>query len=110
MPAAAPGEARRQRNTMHALTLARQRIRARIQSPTTPRTVRLAHGLAENGQGRFIPILSSALAQDILSRGYDARTLDRVYSTRADSALGLMGRVAARVVLDLPVHQGLRER
>jgi len=95
---------------MHALTLARQRIRARIQSPSTPQAVRLAHGLAENGQGRFIPVLSSALAQDILSRGYDARTLDRVYANRVTREFGLMGRLADRIVLDLPVHHGLRER
>jgi len=80
-----------------------------MQSPATPRTVRLAHGLAEEGRGGFIPVLSSALAQDILTRGYDPRTLDRVYANRPDSDLGLMGRIMDRAVLDLPVHHGLRE-
>lgn len=94
---------------MHALTLARQRLRARIQDPATPRTVRLAHGLAEEGRGRLIPVLSSALAQDILTRGYDPRTLDRIYANRPDSSLGLMGRIMDRAMLDLPVHHGLRE-
>src|SRR5687768_3291057 len=95
---------------MHALTLARQRLRARIQSPTTPRPVRLAHDLAENGQGQYIPILSSALVQDILTHGYGARTLERIYANRPEGELGLVGKAADRLVLDLPVHEGLRER
>lgn len=95
---------------MHALTLARQRLRARIQHPRTPQPVRLAHGLVENGQSRFLPILSSSLAQDILIRGYDARTLERIYSNRPSGDLGLVGQLTDRVVLDLPTHQALRER
>lgn len=95
---------------MHALTLARQRLRARIQNPSTPKAVRLAHGLAEEGRGKFIPILSSPLAQEILSRGYDAATLDRVYANRPSAELGLVGKMADRLVMDLPVHQGMRER
>ena len=95
---------------MQALALARQRIRARLQSPSTPRPVRLAHGLVEEGNGRMVPILSSTLAQEILSRGYDAWTLDRIYSNRPSSEMGLVGRFADRAVLDLPVHLGLRER
>jgi len=95
---------------MHALTLARQRIRARLQSPSTPQPVRLAHGLVENGRSRALPVLSSALAQDILTRGYDARTLDRVYANTPDGNLGLAGKLADRTVLDLPVHSALRER
>jgi hypothetical protein len=95
---------------MHALTLARQRLRARMESPSTPRTMRLAHGLLENGRVGCLPILSSALAQDILTHGYDARTLDRVYSNHPTGDLGLVGKMTDRVVLDLPVHQALRER
>jgi hypothetical protein len=95
---------------MHALTLARQRLRARIQSPSTPKTVRLAHGLVENGQGQFLPVLSSGLAQEILTRGYDALTLDRVYSNRPAADLNLVGKIADRLILNLPVHEGLRER
>src|SRR5688572_24007847 len=95
---------------MHALTLARQRLRARMENPSTPRPVRLAHGLVASGQSRFLPVLSSALAQDVLTRGYDARTLDRVYANLPHGDLGPVGRIADRVVLDLPVHQGLRER
>ena len=93
---------------MHALSLARKRIRARIQHPATPRPVRLAHGLVEKGQSRFLPILSSPLAQEIISSGYDASTLDRVYANRPSG--GLVARLADRAVLDLPLHQGLRER
>jgi hypothetical protein len=95
---------------MHALTLARQRIRARLQSASTPQPVRLAHGLVENGGTRALPVLSSALAQDILTRGYDAWTLDRVYCNAPDGNLGLAGKLADRTVLDLPVHIALRER
>jgi len=95
---------------MHALTLARKRLQARIQQNSTPRSVRLAHDLLENGQSRFLPILSSALAQDILARGYDAATLERVYANRPTGDMGVVGKVADRVMLDLPVHQALRER
>jgi hypothetical protein len=95
---------------MHALTLARKRLRARIQSPSSPRPVRLAHNMVENGQGRFLPVLSSPLAQEILSEGYGARTLERVYANRPSGELGLVGKVADRLVLDMPVHLGLRER
>ena len=94
---------------MHALTLARQRLRARIQSPSSPKPVRLAHNLVESGQTRYLPILSSPLAQEILSEGYDARTLERVYSNRPSGA-SVVSRVADRVILDLPVHHALRER
>jgi hypothetical protein len=92
---------------MQALTLA-QRLRARFQHPATPRPVRLAHDLVENGQGRYLPVLSSTLAQDILSGGYTAQTLARVYENRTTGSL--FGRIAERVVQDLPVHQALRER
>ncbi|MBM3459345.1 MAG: class I SAM-dependent methyltransferase [Armatimonadetes bacterium] len=95
---------------MHALTLARQRIRARLDSPTTPTPVRLAHGLVEKGRPQYLPVLSSALAQDLLERGYDARTLERVYANRAGGDLGPVSRVMDRVVLNLPVHAALRER
>lgn len=95
---------------MHALTLARQRLRARLQNPRTPQPVRLAHGLVEDGRTRVLPVLSSALAQDILTRGYDARTLERVYANQPSGDLGPVGRLADRKVLDLPVHEGLRER
>lgn len=94
---------------MHALTLARQRLRARIQHPSTPQPVRLAHGLVENGQGRFLPVLSSPIAQSILAYGYDARTLEQIYLDRS-AEQSLVGRMADRVVLDLPLHVGLRER
>lgn len=94
---------------MHALSLARQRLRARIQHPSTPQPVRLAHGMVEKGQGRFLPILSSPIAQSILARGYDARTLEQIYEDRS-AEQSLVGRMADRVVLDLPVHVGLRER
>ena len=70
----------------------------------------MAHDLVENGQSRFLPVLSSAVAQDILSRGYDAFTLDRIYSNAPSGDLGLVGKMADRTVLDLPVHQALRER
>src|SRR5689334_21740010 len=93
---------------MHALSLARQRLRAKIHQASTPRPVRLAHDLVENGQGRLLPALSSSVAQDILAGGYDALALQRVYANRTRG--GLVGRIADRVVLDLPVHQGLRER
>lgn len=95
---------------MHALTLARQRFQARMENPSTPRPVRLAHGLVASGHSRFLPVLSSSLAQDVLTRGYDARTLDRVYANLPHGDLGPVGRMADRVVLDLPIHQGLRER
>jgi hypothetical protein len=95
--------------SMHALTLARQRLRARIQHPSTPQPVRLAHGLVEKGQGRFLPVLSSPIAQSILAYGYDARTLEQIYADRS-AEQSLVGRMADRVVLDLPLHVGLRER
>ncbi|MGV3722098.1 MAG: hypothetical protein ACO1SX_14400 [Actinomycetota bacterium] len=94
---------------MHALTLARQRLRARIQHPSTPEPVRVAHGLVEKGQSRFLPILSSPLALDIIARGYHPRTLEQIYSNRPTDQ-SLIGRVADRLVLDLPLHTGLRER
>lgn len=92
---------------MQALTLA-QRLRARFQDPATPRPVRLAHDLVENGNGRYVPVLSSTLAQDILAAGYTPETLARVYENRTTGSL--FGRIAERVVQDLPVHQALRER
>lgn len=95
---------------MQALTMARQRLRARLQSPRTPQPVRLAHELVEDGRGRALPALSSVLARDILTRGYDARTLDRIYANRPSHELGLMSRVADRVVLDISIHQAMRER
>jgi hypothetical protein len=70
--------------------------------------VRLAHDLVENGNGRYVPVLSSTLAQDILSTGYTAQTLARVYENRTTGSL--FGRIAERVVQDLPVHRALRER
>ncbi len=95
---------------MHALALARQRLRARLDSPSLRTPVRLARGLVKQGQPQYLPVLSSALAQDLLERGYDALTLERVYQNRAAGDLGMVGRVADRVVLDLPVHSALRER
>lgn len=92
---------------MQALTLA-QRLRARFQDPATPRPVRLAHDLVESGQGRYLPVLSSTLAQDLLAAGYTARTLQRIYENRTTGSL--FGRIAERVVQDLPIHQALRER
>jgi hypothetical protein len=94
---------------MQGLAFAREQLRARVEN-ASPRAVRLAGGLVQSGQSRFLPILSSALAQDILTRGYDARTLDRIYANRPYGDLGLVGRTADRMVLDLPLHQGLRER
>jgi len=55
-------------------------------------------------------VLPSALASDILLRGYDPRTLDRVYRDRAAGSLGPIGRVVDRLVLDMPLHEALRER
>lgn len=92
---------------MQALTLA-QRLRARFRDPATPRPVRLAHDLVENGQGRYLPVLSSTLAQDLLAGGYTPRTLQRIYDNRTTGSL--FGRIAERMVQDLPVHQALRER
>ncbi len=70
----------------------------------------MAHGLVESGQGRCLPILSSALAREILTRGYDARNLARVYANVPTPERGLLGSVADRMVLELPIHRGLRER
>lgn len=95
---------------MNTLTLARQRLQAQLQSPSTPTPVRLAHGMVADGKGRYLPLLSSALAQSILSEGYDARTLERVYRNRPSNEMGPLGLLADRMVLDLPVHQALRER
>ena len=92
---------------MQAHTLA-QRLRAKIQNPATPRPVRLAHNMVEKGQSRYLPILSSSLAQEILASGYGAPALERVYENRSRG--GVVGRIADRMILDLPVHQGLRER
>ena len=95
---------------MSTLALARKRIRARIQDPATPRQVRLAHGMVETGKGRWLPLLSSPLAQEILTHGYDPLALDRVYSDEVEDGSGMLARMADRVVLDLPLHRGLRER
>jgi len=64
----------------------------------------------ETGRGRFLPVLSSALAQEILTSGYDARVLDQVYANSPSCEHGLLGRLADRLVLEMPLHQGLRER
>ncbi len=95
---------------MHALTLAKQRLRDRMHRPSTPSTLRLAHGLAEEGRGRYIPVLSSATAQDLLANGYSAATLDRIYRNRPAGDVGPVGHMADRMVLALPIHEGLRER
>jgi hypothetical protein len=93
---------------VHALTLARKRIRARIQSPATPPPVRLAHALVEAGRGRSLPLLSSPLAREIMASGYTAAALERIYSDRCEG--GLVARMADRMVLDAPTQQALRER
>lgn len=94
---------------MHALALARQRLRNRLQSPSTPEPVRLAHFLVEQGRGTRIPLLSSPLARDILRQGYDPRTLQRVYGYAPAQGSGLVGRVVERMIQELPLHEGLRE-
>lgn len=70
----------------------------------------LMRGLVENGRAHLLPVLPSALASDILLRGYDPRTLDRVYRDRAAGSFGPIGRVVDRMVLDMPLHEALRER
>lgn len=95
---------------MSTLTLARRRLRAHLQRPTTPRPVRLAHDLVDTGKGRWLPLLSSPFARDLLTRGYDPFALDCVYEGRTEPKGGLVARVADRLVLDLPLHRGLRER
>ncbi len=95
---------------MSTLTLARRRLRAQIQRPTTPRPVRLAHELVDTGKGRWLPLLSSPFARDLMTRGYDPFALDCVYAGRTEPKGGLFARAADRVVLDLPLHRGLRER
>jgi hypothetical protein len=79
-----------------------------MEHPGTPRPVRLAHRLMENGQGRFLPMLSSAVAQEILVSGYQPATLELVYENRTHG--GVVGRIADRLVLDLPIHEAMRER
>lgn len=69
----------------------------------------MAHGLVEKGQSRFLPILSSPLALDIIARGYHPRTLEQICENRPTNQ-SLIGRLADRVILDLPLHTGLRER
>lgn len=95
---------------MQTLALARERLQARLAHPATPAPVRLAHDLVREGRGRYLPVVSSILAQAILQRGYDAHTLERVYTNRADGELGPVGIVADRMVQDLPTHEALRER
>jgi SAM-dependent methyltransferase len=65
--------------------------------------------MVEKGQSRYLPILSSPLALDILARGYHPRTLEQIYNNRPTDQ-SLIGRLADRVILDLPLHSGLRER
>lgn len=95
---------------MSTLTLARRRLRARIQRPSTPRPVRLAHDMVDTGKGKWLPLLSSPFARDLMTQGYDAFALDSVYSGRTEAKGGLFARMADRMVLDLPLHRGLRER
>ena len=95
---------------MSTLTLARRRLRAHIQRPTTPRPVRLAHDLMDTGKGRWLPLLSSPFARDLMTRGYDPFALDCVYTGRTEPKGGVLARMADRMVLDLPLHRGLRER
>jgi SAM-dependent methyltransferase len=95
---------------MQAFSMARQRLRERIGRSSTPQPVRLAHDLFQNRQGRLLPMLPSALVQDILTRGYDPLTIQRVYSDRPSGDLGLVGKVADRFALNLPIHEALRER
>jgi hypothetical protein len=95
---------------MHALTIARQRLQAQIEHSSAPKKVRLAHDLVETGKPHYLPSLTSALAQDILSHGYDARTLDRIYANAPLGDFWLLGKAADRLVLDLPIHEALRER
>lgn len=93
---------------MEALTLARRAIRATLAQQAIPRPVRLAHGLMERGQSRFLPMLSSRLARNILEGGYTPGMLEHVYSRRTCGHL--LGKVTDLLVLDLPVHSALRER
>lgn len=94
---------------MHALEIARRRLRRRLRR-SGGEAWRLAHRLVEEGRPFLLPILPSALARDILTRGYDPFTLERIYAGRPSGALGPLGKVADRLVLDLPVHRALRER
>ena len=94
----------------HSLVLARQRLQARFQSPSTPAPVRLAHGLVVTGKSQALPLLTSALAQEILVRGYDSRTISRILENRPAGELGPVGRIMDGIVQGLPVHSAIRER
>jgi hypothetical protein len=95
---------------MDALVIARRRLLEHLQRTSGRAPVRVATDLLGTGRGHLLPVLSSALAQDILRRGYDGGTLDRIYENKPRGSLGPIGRMADRVVLDLPIHHALRER
>ena len=95
---------------MHALAIAHQRLIARIRHPRTPVPVRLAQRLVQRGESHSLPVLSSRLARQILSGGYDARTLNSIYSQLPAPGSGPIGQFADRMILDIPFHRGLKEQ
>ncbi len=58
----------------------------------------------------YLPMLLSDYGRMVLRRKYDAITTDRAYDAKPRGSLGFVGRAIDRKVLEMPLHEGLRQR
>lgn len=95
--------------TMQSLAVTPERLFPSSRRATLRRPLRVARRMAALEGKRYLPMAASPLAQDILERGYDGRTLEQIYANMPSQA-GLLGRMADRALLRIPLHSALRER
>lgn len=62
------------------------------------------------GRFKYLPMLLSDYGREILLRKYDAIATDLAYVNKPHGLLGPIGWLVDRIVLNLPLHQDLRER
>ncbi len=96
-------------NGLQSLSNTQRRIYRRIRR-TTPWSIRLAQQLLDRGRARFVHMVPSLTLQSIMRRGYDAETLQRIYRNVPEGEIGPYGAIVDRILLNSPLHQGLRER
>jgi hypothetical protein len=59
---------------------------------------------------QYLPMLLSDYGREILRRKYDAFATDRAYENRPSGLFGPIGGWVDRVVLNMPLHEALRQR
>ena len=83
---------------------------ARHTRGATKSTRQLAWAFLVRGRLQYLPLLLSDYGCQILKYKYDAFSTDRAYENRPSGALGPVGRLVDRLVLNFPTHEGLRQR